>query len=46
MSSLMLHFRITPALLTASKAAAQLDLDSLSAQQRLQQNHLHDSNEA
>jgi hypothetical protein len=31
MSSLMLHFRITPALLTASKAAAQLDLDSLSA---------------
>jgi hypothetical protein len=30
MSSLILHFGITPALLTVSKAAAQLDLDSLS----------------
>jgi hypothetical protein len=39
----MLHFGITPALLTTSKAAAQLIFHF--HQQWLQQNHLHDSNE-
>jgi hypothetical protein len=43
MSSLMLHFGITRALLTASKAAAQLGLPFTGC---LQQNQLHDSNEA
>jgi hypothetical protein len=41
MTSLMLHFGITPALLATSKAAAQLIFHS--HQQWLQQNHLHDN---